>query len=74
MVGYLCTDAAQDVNGHVFHVERNRIHSYYFGEERQSLHKGGDGLFTMEELLQDVPSTIMNDAPQVAAPYVKEAS
>jgi len=74
MVGYLCTDEAQDVNGHVFHVERNRIHNYYFGEERKSLHKGGDGLFTVDELLRDVPTTIMNDAPMVAAPYVKEAS
>lgn len=71
MVGYLCTDAAQDVNGHVFHVERNRIHNYYFGEERKALHKGGDGLFTMDELLRDVPTTIMSEIPLVAAPYEK---
>jgi hypothetical protein len=31
-------------------------------------------LFTVDELLRDVPTTIMNDAPMVAAPYVKEAS
>ena len=71
MVAYLCTDEAQDVNGHVFHVERNRIHNYYFGEEMKALHKGGDGLFTVDELLQDVPSSIMNGVARVAAPYEK---
>jgi NAD(P)-dependent dehydrogenase (short-subunit alcohol dehydrogenase family) len=71
MVAYLCMDAAQDVNGHTFHVERNRIHSYYYGEERKALHKGGDGLFTIDELLRDIPSTIMSEAPLVAAPYEK---
>jgi 3-oxoacyl-[acyl-carrier protein] reductase len=71
MVAYLCTDAAQDVNGHVFHVERNRIHNYYYGEEMKALHKGGDGLFTVDELLQDIPASIMNGVPRVAAPYEK---
>ena len=71
MVAYLCTDAAWDVNGHVFHVERNRIHNYYYGEEMKALHKGGDGLFTVEELLQDIPASILNGAPRVAAPYEK---
>ncbi len=71
MVGYLCTDAAWDVNGHVFHVERNRIHSYYYGEERKALHIGGDGMFTMDDLLRDIPSTLMSEAPRIAAPYEK---
>jgi NAD(P)-dependent dehydrogenase (short-subunit alcohol dehydrogenase family) len=73
MGAYLCTDQAQDINGHTFHVERGRIHSYYFGEEMKALHKGGDGLFSVEELIQDVPSTIMSEAPRVAAPYEAEA-
>lgn len=71
MVGYLCTDEAQDVNGHVFHVERGRIHTYYFGEENKALHKGGDGMFTIDELIETVPGSIMSGAPQVAAPYKK---
>ncbi len=71
MVAYLCTDAAWDVNGHNFHVERNRIHGYYYGEEAKSLEIGGDGLFTIEELLRDVPSSLMDGAPRVAAPYEK---
>lgn len=71
MVGYLCTDAAQDVNGQVFHVERNLIHTYFYGEERRSLRKEGDGMFTIEDLLRDIPSEIMQDAPQVAAPFEK---
>ncbi|MCH9674703.1 MAG: SDR family NAD(P)-dependent oxidoreductase [Gammaproteobacteria bacterium] len=73
MVGYLCTDHAQDVNGHTFHVERGRIHHYYYGEELKALHKGGDGLFTLDELIEDVPSTIMSEVPRVAAPYVESA-
>ena len=71
MVGYLCTDLAQDVNGHVFHVERGRIHNYYFGEEMKALDMGGDGLFSMDELIQDIPATIMSEAPRVAPPYEK---
>ena len=72
MVAYLCTDRAQDINGHLFHVERGRIHSYYYSQERKALHKGGDGLFTIDELIEDVPGSIMSEAEQVAAPYVPE--
>lgn len=74
MVGYLCTDQAQDVNGHSFHVERGRIHSYYYGEELKALHKGGDGLFTIDELIEDIPSTIMSEVARVAAPYQAEGT
>ncbi len=72
MVAYLCTDQAQDINGHVFHVERGRIHNYYFGEELKALHKGGDGLFTVDELIDDIPSTIMSEVPRVAPLYKAE--
>ena len=73
MVGYLCTDQAQDINGHVFHVERGRIHNYYFGEELKALHKGGDGLFTLDELIDDIPATIMSEVARVAPPYKAES-
>ena len=68
MVAYLCTDKALDINGQVFHVERGRIHNYYFGEEFKALHKGGDGLFSIEELIEDIPGTIMSEDPGVAPP------
>ena len=71
IVAYLCTEAAQNVNGHAFHVERNLIHSYFYGEEREALRKEGDGMFTIDELLRDMPSTVMRDAPVVAPPFEK---
>ena len=60
MVAYLATDEADSVNGQVFHVERGRINSYYFGEDYRFLHKGDEGLFTVEELIQTVPGTLMS--------------
>ena len=73
MVAYLCTDQALDINGHVFHVERGRIHNYFFGEELKSIHKGGDGYFTIDELIEDIPGTIMSEVPRVAPPYKETA-
>ena len=55
MVAYLCLEEADYINGQVFHVERGRIHTYYFGEEFKSLHKGDDGMFTLDELIEAVP-------------------
>ena len=69
MVAYLCTEQAGDINGHVFHVERGRIHNYYFGEELKAIHKGGDGYFSVDELIEDIPGTIMSEVPRVAPPY-----
>ncbi|MFT6581033.1 MAG: SDR family NAD(P)-dependent oxidoreductase [Alphaproteobacteria bacterium] len=69
MVAYLCTDQALDINGHAFHVERGRIHNYHFGDELKAIHKGGDGLFTIDELINDIPGSIMSEVPRVAPPY-----
>ncbi len=76
MVAYLCTEHAQDINGHTFHVERGRIHNYYYGEEMKALHKGGDGLFTIDELVEEIPSTVMSEVARVAPQYepVKQAA
>lgn len=41
---YLCVDTADYINGQVFHVEKGRINTYYFGEDRMPLCKGGDGM------------------------------
>ena len=68
MVAYLCTDQADVINGQVFHVERGRIGTYYFGEDFKSLHKGGDGMFTVDELIETVPGSLMNGIVPVVPP------
>jgi 3-oxoacyl-[acyl-carrier protein] reductase len=70
MVVYLCLDEADYINGQVFHVEKGRINTYYFGEDYKSLHKGGDGMFTIDELIEDVPTSLMNGITPVV-PAVK---
>ena len=68
MVAYLCLDEADYINGQLFHIERGTIHTYYFGEEFKWLHKGGDGLFTVDELIETVPGTLMNGIVPVVPP------
>jgi 3-oxoacyl-[acyl-carrier protein] reductase len=68
MVGYLCLDEAAEINGQVFHVEKGRINTYYFGEDFKSLHKGGDGMFTIDELIEDVPQSLMSGIVPVVPP------
>ena len=68
MVAYLCLDEADYINGQVFHVERGRINTYYFGEDFKSLHKGGDGMFTIDELIETVPGSLMNGITPVVPP------
>jgi NAD(P)-dependent dehydrogenase (short-subunit alcohol dehydrogenase family) len=74
MVAYLCTDEADTINGQVFHVERGRINTYYFGEDFKSLHKGGDGMFTIEELMEDVPQSLMSGIVPVVPPVKMSAA
>jgi 3-oxoacyl-[acyl-carrier protein] reductase len=67
VVGYLCTQDAADISGQNFHVERGLVHTYYFGEEMRALHKGSDdGLFTVDELIELIPGTLMNGVVPVA--------
>jgi NAD(P)-dependent dehydrogenase (short-subunit alcohol dehydrogenase family) len=68
MVVYLCLDQADFINGQVFHVEKGRINTYYFGEDYKSLHKGGDGMFTLDDLIEDVPTSLMNGITPVVPP------
>ena len=68
MVAYLCLEEADYINGQVFHVERGRINTYYFGEDLKSLHKGGDGMFTIDELIEDVPQSLMSGIVPVVPP------
>ena len=68
LVAYLCLEEADYINGQVFHIERGRIHTYYFGEELKSLHKGGDGMFSIDELIETVPGSLMNGITPVVPP------
>ena len=67
MVAYLCTDGAEDINGQLFHAERSRIHTYYFGDEARSIYKhDNDGMFTVDELKANVPEALMAGIPNIA--------
>ena len=64
MVVYLATDEAKEINGQIFHAERSRIHTYYYGEEARSIYKyKDDGMFTVEELVNTVPLSLMSGIP-----------
>jgi len=52
----------------VFHAERGRINTFYFGEDYKSLYKGGDGLFTLDELIDTVPASLMNGITPMVPP------
>ena len=67
MVGYLCTEDARDVNGQIFHAERSLIHTYRYGEEARSIYKyTDDGMFTVNELIETVPASLMNGIPNAS--------
>ena len=67
MVAYLCTDAAKDVNGQIFHAEKSRYHTYYYGEVARSIYKyENNGEFTVDELIELVPASLMAGIPTVA--------
>ncbi len=68
LVAHLCLEQADYINGQVFHIERGRIHTYYFGEDFKSLHKGGDGMFSVDELIETVPGSLMNGITPVVPP------
>ena len=67
MVAYLCTDAAKDINGQIFHAERSLIHTYYYGEVARSIYKHADGgMFSVDELVETVPGSLMAGIKNVA--------
>ncbi len=69
MVVYLCCEDSGEVNGQLFHAERSRIHTYYFGEEARSIYKYTDeGMFTVDELIETVPASLMEGIPNIAPP------
>ena len=67
MVTYLCTEQAGDVNGQLFHAERSKIHTYFYGEESRAIYKYDEGgMFTVEELVETVPQSLMMGIPNIA--------
>ena len=73
MVAYLCTDKADVINGHIFHVEKGRINSYFYGEDFKTLTNDG-ALFTVEQLIELIPATVMNGVtPVVPAVRMQDA-
>ena len=67
IVAYLCTDAAREVNGQVFHAERSLIHTYQYGAVDRSIYKYDDGgMFSVDELIETVPGSLMAGIPNVA--------
>ncbi len=70
LVGYLCLDESDFINGQTFHVEKGLVSTYFFGEDRNSLLKVGDGLFTLEELEESLPRALLNGVPPIV-PIVK---
>ena len=71
MIGYLCTDEADFINGQTFHVERGEIFNYYYGEEMKKIQStDSGGMFTVDELLQKVP-TMLKDVKPIVPPVKK---
>jgi NAD(P)-dependent dehydrogenase (short-subunit alcohol dehydrogenase family) len=72
MIAWLCLDEAYWFNGQTVHIERGRIHNFYFGEEMKKLYKDEDeGMFTLEELKKKVPGAFQGMTE--VAPPVKPA-
>ena len=69
MVAYLCTEESRDINGQLFHAERSMIHTYSYGEEARAIYKYTDGgMFTVDELIETVPASLMSGIPNIAPP------
>ena len=55
------------MNGQLFHAERGLVHTYYYGEAARSIYKfDDDGMFTVDELIDTVPGSLMEGIPNIA--------
>ena len=67
LVVYLATEEAGDINGQVFHIERDRLSIYSEPSEVKVIFSGGK-TFDVEELITMVPTTLLtgykNPAPR----------
>ncbi len=68
IVAYLASDAAGNINGQVFHIEKGRVGLYCQPIETHAIYKTSEnGMFRLEELEESVPKTLLvgyvNPAP-----------
>jgi NAD(P)-dependent dehydrogenase (short-subunit alcohol dehydrogenase family) len=69
MVVYLASDAAAKINGQVFHIERGRAAIYSEPVEVRAIYKTvDDGMFTIEDLEEFVPKTLLTGYTNPAPP------
>jgi NAD(P)-dependent dehydrogenase (short-subunit alcohol dehydrogenase family) len=66
MVVWLCTDAAWNINGKVFHVSGGNISLAFEESPFRQINK--QGTWTLDELATLVPSQLMRDIPNPAPP------
>jgi 3-oxoacyl-[acyl-carrier protein] reductase len=59
LVGYLAGPEAWSVSGQIFHAERGRIHTYYFGEEHRVLLHPDNEMFSVGQLEEMVPYALL---------------
>ncbi len=64
---YLCTDKAADINGQVFDVTGTNISIYSEPEKVETIYKQ-DGLWTVEELVDQVPAVLLKGYRNPAPP------
>ena len=66
-------DQADYINGQIFHAEKCRISTYSFGDDAKFLFNDGS-VFTVDELVERVPATLMNGiVPVVPVVKMKDA-
>jgi len=67
-VVYLCTDEAADINGQVFDVTGGNIAIYSEPVKKKSIVKKKEGLWTVEELIEQVPRVLLEGYKNPAPP------
>jgi 3-oxoacyl-[acyl-carrier protein] reductase len=70
LAAYLCTEESYPINGQVFHSERGFINTYYFGEDQRFLISPDGSPFTVDQLAENLPGTLLSGLPPVVAPVL----
>lgn len=72
MVAYLASDASADINGQVFHAQRGIVSIYSEPVAIKTISKTEDnGMFTIEELEDQIPKVLLTDYVNPAPPKQK---
>ena len=70
LVSYLCLEGSFAINGQTLHAEKGIVGTYFYGEDRSSLNKVGEELFTIEEFEDALPRALFSGVVPVI-PAVK---